>query len=97
MSAPGIAFPGTRYGPCEDEGCEHQDCRLDRMQAACVCPFCGDAIGYGNDFFVVGSPQQLAHESCMTAAAEKERSEMASSEEHPESHGAPCMYGTHQA
>lgn len=35
--------PGSEYAPCEE--CEHSDCAVGRRMYACVCRFCGEAIG----------------------------------------------------
>lgn len=64
--------PGSRYGPCLDTACCHKDCEFTRLQAACVCKYCGQPIGYEADFYVVGSPFDLAHCPCAETAADAE-------------------------
>lgn len=52
MAAGTLATPGQVYGPCEEK-CIHTDCLETRKQAAVVCRYCGDVIGYERRFYRV--------------------------------------------
>lgn len=61
MAAGTLPKPGSKFGPCEIRGagtwnpdgtvsppdaCTHADCVQTRRDAACVCRFCKQRIGY---------------------------------------------------
>jgi len=57
-----LPSPGTELGPCEGE-CQHTDCAATRRDAAEVCQFCGEPIGYENKFTRARVVTDLEHDS----------------------------------
>ena len=57
---------GTEYGPCV-ETCEHRDCAATRADAASVCHYCGDPIGYDTKYYTEGeaAAKRLVHAVCV--------------------------------
>jgi hypothetical protein len=49
-SSPGIAKPGSEYGPCLSE-CKHRDCAASRTMVVIVCRICNQRIGYETRFY----------------------------------------------
>ncbi len=45
-----IQEPGSKYGPCEGDMCDHIDCAGLRTVAASVCRLCVEPIGYGVEY-----------------------------------------------
>ena len=72
MASIRISEPGTEFGPCADESCQHTDCAASRRQAETICRFCNEPIGYDR-FFCEDDLGHLAHERCLVEKIEKER------------------------
>lgn len=67
MAAITLPKPGTELGPCESADCGHKDCALTREQAAAVCRYCNEPIGYDKRFYfrITGeSSDNPMHEVC---------------------------------
>jgi len=67
MASTKLPLPGSQYGPCA-EPCKHQDCARARADAAEVCIYCGESIGYNRSFYdmssYAGLRPILAHALC---------------------------------
>jgi hypothetical protein len=61
--------PKFAFGPCERD-CHHVDCVETRRQAASLCRFCGEPIGYLNAYAQdpvrdFAGPARLVHDRCL--------------------------------
>lgn len=88
MASSTLPEPGTKYGPCPSQrggsgvvlNCAHKDCAEMRLVAASVCLICGQAIGYGADYYrdpdtdgAVGVDRRWLHALCLELKIERER------------------------
>lgn len=71
MAAATIPKPGTTAGPCAD-ACEHRDCQHQRRDAARICHWCSEPIGYGRGLYTdPARDERLVHADCEEAALER--------------------------
>jgi hypothetical protein len=75
MAAVFLSKPGEQHGPCI-EACAHIDCEASRADAASVCGYCNNPIGYGVGFYNVTRAmhvvRELVHATCEQAAYERD-------------------------
>jgi len=69
-----LSPPGTEFGPCKGE-CSHTDCARTRSDAATLCAYCSEPIGYGNKFYdlTVEGENRMAHAVCVWKNEEERR------------------------
>ena len=72
MAAGILPKPGTKFGPCEDENCQHRDCIENRKMANENCTICGLPIGYETRFYE-SQKDKLEHAICVEEKIEKEQ------------------------
>lgn len=72
MAAGSLPAPGTPLGPCLLE-CSHTDCWQTRLDAASICPECGQPIGYETRMY--SEKGQLVHATCLEERVERERAQ----------------------
>jgi len=70
MAAGVLPKPGTKYGPCRGK-CKHIDCKRTRTEAASLCSFCHQPIGYGVRYY--RSSAGLDHAACAEDTEERRR------------------------
>jgi hypothetical protein len=63
--------PGTNLGPCTDD-CDHTDCAHTKAQAATLCPYCKEQIGFERAF-CNNSDGEISHLACLEDHIEKEK------------------------
>lgn len=54
--------PGSINGPCED-GCEHNQCQLEKAAAAQKCADCGKEVGYDTPYTYIDNLP--VHSKCL--------------------------------
>lgn len=57
--------PGSFKGPCED-GCQHQECHVNKFLAELPCFKCKGTIDFDNFFQIHGA--KIAHAICVDKA-----------------------------
>lgn len=77
MAAGRFDKPGTKFGPCIDDSCNHRDCNLTREMVSQVCKYCKKEIGYDTRFYVLPFERdhtrgELVHALCHEDAIEEE-------------------------
>lgn len=59
------------FGPCEDVGCGHRDCKATRAMAESICRLCEQPIGYDVRFYHDNKNEgQWVHAFCLETRAE---------------------------
>ncbi len=69
MASFSLPKPGTEFGPCIPT-CEHIDCAETIRQAAIICHYCGEEIGFDRQFFFIDkcTDRELVHSVCYIEA-----------------------------
>jgi hypothetical protein len=72
-SSPGIAKPGTKYGPCAVvKKCTHYDCAASYRVAGSVCRICNKHIEYETRFYFEDGNQPV-HGLCLDLEVERQQ------------------------